>query len=108
MAVDSVNISNQIHLFEDMQSLLEKQIEFARKSDLSALETLAEQADSVISKIAKIKTPEKHDFNRKCQHLTKLYKQLELILAANKDNISRQLKQIAETRKALGAYRNNA
>ena len=105
---DAVNEDGQTSLVDDLQGLLEKQIEMARRGNLRRVEALAEQADSVISKIAQVKTPEQPDLIRQRQRLTELYKQLELMLSANKDNIARQLRQTKGIRKTLQAYRNNA
>ena len=107
MAEDNKNVRDQIQLFGDLQSLLEEQIELARRSDIAGIEVLAEKANSAVSKIAQITTPEQNDFIGQRQRLTKLYKQLELMLTANKDNIARQLRQTKDTRKTLQAYRNN-
>ena len=97
----------QTHLLDNLQSLLEKQIEMARRSDFRCVEALAEQADSIVEKIVNIKTFEQPEFDGQREHLTKLYKKLELILAAGKDSVGKQLKQVGNVRKTLKAYRNN-
>ncbi|GAG68342.1 unnamed protein product [marine sediment metagenome] len=43
----------QISLLDDLQSLLEKQIEMARRGNFRLVEALAEQADSVVEKIVR-------------------------------------------------------
>ena len=97
----------QTHLFDDLQSLLEKQIEMARTSNFRRVEALAEQAGSIVEEIVKTKAFEQPEFGSRREHLTKLYKKLELIFAARKDSIGKELKQVGNVRKTLKAYRNN-
>jgi len=95
------------HLIDKLQDLLEKQIEMARRSNLRRVEALAEQADSVVEKIVKTKTFDQPEFDGQRKHMVKLYKKLQLILAAGKDSVGRQLRQVGNIRKTLKAYRNN-
>jgi len=102
-----MSTDKQIYMLDELQSLLEKQIEMARRSNLSRVEALAEQADSVVEKIVKTKTFDQPEFDGQRKHLVKLYKKLQLILAAGKDSVSRQLSQVGNVRKTLKAYRDN-
>ena len=97
----------QMRLLDNLQSLLEKQIEMARRSNLSRVEALAEQADSVVEKIVRTKVFEQPGSEGQREHLTKLYKKLQLILAAGKDSVGRQLRKVSSVRKTLKAYHNN-
>ena len=97
----------QISMLDELQSLLEKQIEMARRSNLRRVEALAEQTDSVVEKIVKTKTFDQPEFDAQRKHMVKLYKKLQLILAAGKDSVSRQLRQVGNVRKTLKAYRDN-
>ena len=103
-----MNADEQTHLLDNLQSLLETQIEMARKGNLRRVEALAEQADSVVEKIVKTKTFDQPGSDGRREHLTKLYKKLELILTAGKDSVGRQLRQVGNVRKTLHAYRNNS
>ena len=96
----------QMRLLDNLQSLLEKQIEMARRSNLRRVEALAEQADSVVEKIVKTKAFEQPRLDGRRELLTKLYKKLELILAAGKDSVGKQLRQVGNVRKTLQAYCN--
>jgi len=79
-----VNTDEQTHLLDNLQSLLENQIEMAR-----------------------IKEFENPEFNAQREHLIKLYKKLELMIAAGKDSISKQLKQVVGGKKILKVYYKN-
>ena len=98
----------QIGLLDNLQVLLETQMEMARKGDFRRVEALAEQADSVVEKIVKTTTFAQPEFDGRRKHLVKLYKKLELILAAGKESVGRQLRQVGNVRKTLHAYRNNS
>jgi hypothetical protein len=102
-----VNTDEQTHLLDNLQSLLEKQIEMARKGNFRRVEALAEQAGSIVEKIVKIKPFGQPEFDGRRKHLSKLYKKLELMLAAGKDSVAKQLRQAGNARKTLKAYRNN-
>ena len=102
-----MSTDKQISMLDELQSLLEKQIEMARRSNLRCVEALAEQADSIVEKIVKAKTFDQPEFDGQRIHMVKLYKKLQLILAAGKDSVSRQLSQVGNVRKTLKAYRDN-
>lgn len=102
-----MSTDEKIHLLDNLQNLLETQIEMARRSNLRRVEALAEQADSVVEKITKAKPFDQPEFDGRCEHLTELYKKLQLILAAGKDSVGRQLRQVSNARKTLKTYRNN-
>ncbi len=97
----------QMRLLDDLQSLLEKQIEMARRSSFRRVEALAEQADSVVEKIVKTKAFEQPGLDGRRELLTKLYKRLELMLAAGKNSVGKQLRQVGNVRKTIHAYHNN-
>ena len=102
-----MNTNKHGDLLDKLQGLLEKQIEMARKDNLRRVEALAEQAEPVVEKIIKINEFEKPEFNAQREHLIKLYKKLELMIAAGKNSISKQLKQVIGGKKILKVYYNN-
>jgi hypothetical protein len=102
-----VNADEQSHLLDNLQSLLEKQIEMARKGNFNRVEALAEQAGPAAEKIAKIKSFGRPEFDDRRKHLLELYKKLELMFAAEKTSVKRQQKQVDNVRKILNAYRNS-
>ncbi len=100
-----MNTDEQVRLLDDLQGLLEKQIETARRSDLRRVEALAGQADSIVARIVKTKAFESPEFDGRREHLTRLYKKLELMLATGKDAVNRQLQRVGSGRKTLQTYR---
>lgn len=100
-----MNEDGQMRLLNDLQGLLEKQIEMARRGNLRRVEALAEQADSIVARIVQARVFEQPEFDGRREHLAKLYKKLELMLAAGKDAVNRQLRRVGSGRKTLQAYR---
>lgn len=103
-----MNTDERTNLSDNLLSVLERQIKAARRGNFSLVEALAEKADSIVEKIIKTKTLEQPQFNGRREQLMKTYKKLELILAAGKDSVGKQLRQIDNGRKILHVYRNNS
>ena len=101
-----MSIEEQILLLDNLQSLLEKQIAMARRSNFRGVERLAEQANFIVEEIAEAKCFEKSEFGGHRERLTKLYKELELMLTGSKDSVAGQLRQVGNVRKTLAAYSN--
>lgn len=94
----------QKHLLDNLQSMVERQIELARKGNYNKVEALAEQAGLTIEKIINIKPSDQTDFESKRKNLLKLYGKLELMLSAEKSFVKSQQKQAGNVRKTLRAY----
>ncbi|MHC4122095.1 MAG: hypothetical protein ACYSSI_00860 [Planctomycetota bacterium] len=103
-----MNTDEHMLLLDNLQSLLEKQIEMARRDDFRRLEMLAEQAGHVVDKIVKIKLFGQPEFDGRRKHLVKLYKKLELMLAAGKASVGKQLRQVGNVKKTLKVYRSSS
>ena len=103
-----MNANEQICLLDNLQSLLENQIEMFRKSNFAGVEVLAAKADLIVSEIVKTKMFEQSEFDGRRKHLIKLYKTLDLMMAAGKDSVEKQLQQVANGKKTLRKYRSNA
>ena len=97
----------QVYLLDDLQSLLQKQIELARQNNISNVEALSKQAGCLVEKIAQTRSCELAELKNRQKCLVKLYKKLLLIIAAKKEHIGRQLRQISNGRKTLEAYSHN-
>ncbi len=102
-----MNTDEQVSLLDGLQGLLEKQIETARRGNLRRVEALAGKADSIVARIVQTRVLEQPEFDGRREHLTKLYKKLELILATGKEAVGKQLQQVGSGRRTLQAYRNS-
>ena len=109
MSTDKANVISckQVDLFDDLQGLLEKQIEMARKSNFHGVETLVEQANSIVAEIGRTKAFEQVEFNDRRKSLVELYERLALTVAAKKYLLGKQLQQVSEGRKTIQTYQNS-
>ncbi len=109
MSVDGVEIipDEQIHLLDELQNLLEKQIELARKSNINEIEVLSEQAGSLMGKITRSGIFESAEFISRREQLRKLYQNLCLALTAQQAETAGKLSQVRRGKKTIDVYRNN-
>lgn len=103
-----MNTDEHICILDNLQRLLEEQTEMVRKGNLHRVEMLVEQAGPLVEEILKTKTFAQPEFNSRRRHLVELYKKLELMLAAAKAYVERQLRQIDNFKKTLRVYRNSS
>jgi hypothetical protein len=100
-------IENQIHLLDELQELLEKQIALAKQDGAGELEVLIERTDLLIEKISGTGILESPEFKNRKEHLQKLYEALCLSVAAKKTDVCEKLGQIRRSRKTMEIYNNN-
>ena len=109
MSADNTDTEEQVSrvstTLDDLEGLLEKQIEMVRRSDFRGVEELAERADSIMREITGTKVFERAEFSEQRERLTQLYRQLTLMVAAEEDQVGRQLRRVREGRRVLEAYR---
>ncbi len=94
-------------LLRDLQTLLEKQIRLAHKGDMTGVESLGEQAGSLIELILKGDLLKQTGFEKQREKLLKLYEQLSVTISAKKSETSGQLSRIRKGKKTVAAYRGN-
>lgn len=92
-------------LLIDLQVLLEKQLRLAQKGDITGVESIGRQADSLIKKIVSEGVFERKCFRNKQGKLQRLYERLSAALSTQKAEMAEQLNQIRKGRKTLGIYR---
>ena len=109
MSTDSVEIitDGQIHLLDELQSLLEKQIEFARQGKFNEVEDLSEQAGSLVTKISRSRFLESSEFKSQNEQLRKLYHDLCLALTAQQVETAEELSRVRKGKKTIETYRSN-
>ena len=93
--------------FDELENLLERQIGLARQGRIRDVETLIEQAGGLIDEIAEKKKFQSDDFQTQYEHLGKLYKELYLILAAQKAAAGEELNSVHKSKKTIRVYREN-
>lgn len=94
----------KLHLLDQLQGLLEKQIELTRQGSVIDIERLSSQANSLVEKIAQEGILEQVEFENRRERLQKLYKDLHLALTANKADTAEKLDRIRKGKKLLAVY----
>lgn len=109
MSADSVEIipDGQIHLLNELQSLLEKQIELARQSNINEIEVLSKQASSLVGKIVRSGVLESSEFKSQHEQLRKLYQDLCLALTTQQVETAEELSRVRKGKKTIETYRSN-
>ncbi|OHB57850.1 MAG: hypothetical protein A2173_07160 [Planctomycetes bacterium RBG_13_44_8b] len=97
------------NLLNKLQNLLEMQIKLAHQGNATNKdsELLNEKAGEFVEKIVEDRILELPEFQNQREHLYRLYQQLSLIIADQKDDTAKKLNQIRKTRKTVAAYRSN-
>ncbi len=109
MSTDSDEIipDEQIHLLDELQNLLEKQIELARQGNINEIEFLSKQASSLVEEIARSEVLESSEFKSQREKLRKLYQDLCLALTAQQAETSEELSRVRKGKKTIATYRGN-
>lgn len=104
-----MSTDKQIHVLDDLQSLLEEQIKLAQQGNPASkrIEVLSKQADCLVGKIAQSGILESAEFRNRREHLKKLYDTLRLAITAQKADTSAKLNQVRTGKKTIGIYRSN-
>ena len=102
-----MNGDNETQLLEELEKLLVRQIELARRSSFGKLLQLAGQCEPLTAKITAAGLLEKPEHKTARDHLASLYKDLHLLLSAQQNAAAEQLKSVSKGKKTLADYRNN-
>ncbi len=104
-----MSIDEQIHLLDDLQGLLEKQIELARQGNSAGrrIEVLSKQAGSLVEKIARTGILELTEFENRRERLRDLYRKLSIILMTERSKTGEQLSKTRKFKKMFAMYRNS-
>lgn len=84
--------------------LIEAQLTCARRGDLSMVESLAEQADEIVAGIAAADCGGPTHTGLQ-ERLEKLYRELMLVLGAERQDVHERLKRLRQVKRVLRVYR---
>ncbi len=109
MSTDSDEIipDEQIHLLDELQNLLEKQIDLARQGNINEIEVLSKQVSSLVGEIARSGVLESSEFKSQREKLRKLYQDLCLALTAQQAETTEELSRVRKGKKTIATYRGN-
>ena len=104
-----MSTDKQIHMLDELQSLLEEQIKLAQRGNPASgrIEVLSKQADSLVGRIVQSGIFESAEFKNRREHWKKLYDTLRLAITAQKADTSAKLNQIRRGKKTIATYRSN-
>ena len=99
----------RIHLLDELQSLLERQIELARQGNPAGeqIEILSWQAGSLVEEISRTGILELAEFENRRERLRDLYRKLSIILMTERSKTSEQLNKTHKFKKMFAMYRNS-
>ena len=90
-----------------LENLLVRQLERLRKYDLDGAVVLGEEVNEIADVLGRegmLKRPEHSEQSQRIKHL---YKEISLIIASEREEVSGKLKVIRKGIKTLGVYGNN-
>ncbi len=100
-----MSTDKQIYLLDELQSLLEKQMKLAQQGNISGVEVLSKQANSLVGKIAQTGVLELREFKKRRERLQKLYDSLLLAITAQRAEAAGELNRVRKGRKTIETYR---
>lgn len=92
---------------EELEKLLKRQIELARRGSFAGLEQLAGKCEGLVAKITAGELLKKPEHKAEKERLVKLYRDLQLLLSTQKADVAGQLKSIDKGKRTLSVYRGN-
>jgi CRISPR/Cas system CSM-associated protein Csm2 small subunit len=104
-----MSTNRQIHVLDELQSLLEEQIKLAQRGNAASrrIEVLSKQADALVGKIVQTGMLESSEFKNRREHLKKLYDTLCLAVTVQKADTATKLNQVRRGKKTITTYRSN-
>ena len=102
-----MNADESAQLLKEIENLLEKQIELARRGSYGKLLRLAGQCEALVAKTTEAGLREKPEYKNAHDRLARLYNDLQLLLLTQQNAAAEQIKLIRKGEKTLAAYRSN-
>jgi hypothetical protein len=94
-----------IKLFNEIENLLKKEIELARRGSYAKVMELACECETLVARTAQAGLREKQENKTTIDHLAGLYNELQLLLSTQRTAVAEQLRTISKGKKTLAMYR---
>lgn len=104
---DAIAKTSYKQMVDYLEDILVRQLEKIRNYDLDGAMALAEEANELATTIGKEGVLDKPEFVDERWRIKKLYKDIGLIIASEREEVNQKLKLIRKGIKALGLYGNN-
>jgi len=95
----------QIRLLDDLQALLERQVELARRGNVRDVEALSKQANSLVGEIVRTGILERFEFKNRRERLQELCDSLCLAVTAQQADTAERLSWVRKGKKTIQTYR---
>ncbi len=92
---------------DKLEELLRRQLDLARKGDITQVEVLAEKTHELLEQIAKSGFLAGSQFEERRERLEQLYGRICLALSAHMDEVSQALGRVYKGKKTMTLYRDN-
>lgn len=104
-----ITSNEQVHLLDELQIVLDKQLQLAHRGDSTneQFEALTDKAGFLVEEIKKTGILDLTELQYCHEELRKRYGKLCLIIATQKASMCRELNRARRCRKILGTYRSN-
>jgi hypothetical protein len=104
-----MSTNKDISILDELQGMLDQQLELAHQGNPSGeqMDDLCSRTDLLVERIVQAGILDLPELQCEREELRKRYECLCLIIAAQKDNVSKELNQIRKGRKTLGTYHRN-
>ena len=104
---DKFDTSTASVLVDELEKSLNEQIKLNRQFMVDKAMEKANSCASLMATIKKEKVLDMPEFSAKKKTIKRLYKDLELVITANHQEVAIKLEQIRNAKKALSAYSKN-
>ena len=104
---DAIAEASYKQIVDYLEDILVRQLEKIRNYDLDGAMALAEEANELAATIGKERVLDKPEFVDERWRIKKLYKDIGLIIASEREEVVQKLKVIRKGIKALGLYGKN-
>ncbi|MFA5423888.1 MAG: hypothetical protein WC374_08530 [Phycisphaerae bacterium] len=91
----------------ELESLLKRQLDLARKGNIGEVETLAGRAGELIEQVSQSRYLSQPRFEARRSAVQQLYGEIALAVSAQMDEVSNALGKIHKGRKTITLYREN-
>ncbi len=104
---DNLAAKSFSQMVEYLENILTRQLERLRNYDLDGALALAEEVNVLAERIGANKILEKPEFSDQKWRIGRLYKDLSIMIASERQEVQEKLQQIRKGIKTLGVYSDN-
>ena len=100
-------VSDDGQITDYLEHILTRQLEKLRKYDLDGAMNLAHEVNDIAANVGKKAILDRPEYEAQRKRIHQLYKEIGLVIASERQEVSEKVRQIRKGLKALGHYREN-